>query len=141
MKPSPARRDSTANDDLRSGLAGAPGNRLQNLIWAETGERLTEESFARYRQSSTTKRVIYVALTENTVKTAISSPLTMIISDGNRCHPREAGTYSRMLGKSVREEQALTLMQALRKMTINPSRRLKQGAPIMLIAVRPLFFD
>ena len=30
----------------------------KDLIWAETGERLTEESFARYRQSPTTKRVI-----------------------------------------------------------------------------------
>jgi N-acyl-D-aspartate/D-glutamate deacylase len=103
----------------------------KDLIWAETGERLTEESFARYRQSPTTKRVIFVALTENMVKAAISNPLTMIISDGNRYHPREAGTYSRVLGKYVREEQTLTLMEALRKMTIMPARRLEQRAPMM----------
>ena len=103
----------------------------QDLIWAETGERLTEESFARYRKTTTTKRVIYTALTENTVKAAVANPLTMIISDGNRYHPREAGTYSRVLGKYVREEKALTLMEALRKMTIMPARRLEQRAPMM----------
>jgi N-acyl-D-aspartate/D-glutamate deacylase len=103
----------------------------KDLIWAETGERLTEESFARYRQSLTTKRVIYVSLTENMVKAAIADPRTMIISDGNRYHPREAGTYSRVLGKYVREENTLTLMEALRKMTIMPARRLEQRAPMM----------
>src|SRR5215470_1931945 len=79
----------------------------KDLIWAETGERLTEESFARYRKTATTKRVIYAVLTEDTVKAAISNPLTMIISDGNQYHPREAGTYSRVLGKYVREGNAL----------------------------------
>jgi N-acyl-D-aspartate/D-glutamate deacylase len=65
------------------------------------------------------------------VKAAIADPLTMIISDGNRYHPREAGTYSRVLGKYVREENTLTLMEALRKMTIMPARRLEQRAPMM----------
>lgn len=103
----------------------------KDLIWAETGERLTEKSFTRYRKTTSTKRVIYTPLTENMVKAAISNPLTMIISDGNRYHPREAGTYSRVLGKYVREEQALTLMEALRKMTIMPARRLEMRAPMM----------
>jgi N-acyl-D-aspartate/D-glutamate deacylase len=61
----------------------------KDLIWAETGERLTEESFTQYRKAPTTKRVIYTALTEDMVKAAIASPLTMIISDGNHYHPRE----------------------------------------------------
>jgi hypothetical protein len=34
------------------------GIEYKDLIWAETGERLTEESFARYRKIPTTKRVI-----------------------------------------------------------------------------------
>jgi N-acyl-D-aspartate/D-glutamate deacylase len=107
------------------------GIEYKDLIWAETGERLTEESFTRYRKTPTTKRVIYTLLTENTVKAAVANPLTMIISDGNRYHPREAGTYSRVLGKYVREEEALTLMDALRKMTIMPARRLEERAPMM----------
>jgi N-acyl-D-aspartate/D-glutamate deacylase len=107
------------------------GIEYKDLIWAETGERLTEESFARYRKIPTTKRVIYTALTENAVRAAVANPLTMIISDGNRYHPREAGTYSRVLGKYVREGKALTLMEALRKMTVMPARRLEQRAPMM----------
>jgi hypothetical protein len=37
------------------------GIEYKDLIWAETGERLTEESFGRYRKTPTTKRVIYRA--------------------------------------------------------------------------------
>jgi N-acyl-D-aspartate/D-glutamate deacylase len=107
------------------------GVNYNDLIWADTGERLTEESFTQYRKTPTNKRVIYTSLSENMVRTAIANPLTMIISDGNRYHPREAGTYSRVLGKYVREEHALILMEALRKMTIMPARRLEQRAPMM----------
>ena len=103
----------------------------KDLIWAETGERLTEESFTRYRKNPTTKRVIYNLLTEEMVKAAVANPLTMIITDGNHYHPREAGTYSRVLGKYVREDQALPLMEALRKMTIMPAHRLEERAPMM----------
>lgn len=113
------------------GWQGRLGIDYKDLIWAETGERLTEESFTRFRKTPTSKRVIYVGLTENMVKAAVANPLTMIISDGNRYHPREAGTHSRVLGKYVREEQALTLMEALRKMTIMPARRIEQRAPMM----------
>jgi dihydroorotase len=46
-------------------------------------------------------------------------------------HPRAAGTYSRILGRYVREERALTLMDALRKMTPLPARRLERRVPMM----------
>jgi N-acyl-D-aspartate/D-glutamate deacylase len=36
-----------------------------------------------------------------------------------------------VLGKYVREEKALTLMEALRKMTIMPARRLDERVPMM----------
>jgi dihydroorotase len=62
-------------------------------------------------------------------RTAIESPLTMIASDGlmsgGRGHPRTSGTYAKVLGKYTREEGVLTLMEALRKMTIEPARRLE----------------
>jgi dihydroorotase len=44
-------------------------------------------------------------------------------------HPRGQGTFSRVLGKYVREEKALDLMTALRKMTLMPAQRLEQRAP------------
>ncbi|MEO8560957.1 MAG: amidohydrolase family protein, partial [bacterium] len=41
-------------------------------------------------------------------------------------HPRVAGTFARVLGHYVRDVKALTLMDALRKMTISPARRLER---------------
>ncbi len=66
---------------------------------------------------------------------AIESALTMIASDGlmqdGRGHPRTSGTYAKVLGKYVREEGVLTLMDALRRMTIEPARRLEAYVPAM----------
>jgi dihydroorotase len=58
----------------------------------------------------------------------------MIASDGMpltgaKVHPRGQGTFSRVLGHYVREEKALDLMTALRKMTLMPAQRLERRAP------------
>jgi dihydroorotase len=69
------------------------------------------------------------------IRGAVADSLTMIASDGGvingKGHPRGTGSYSRVLGKYVREEKALGLMDALRKMTIMPARRLERVAPMM----------
>jgi dihydroorotase len=97
-----------------------------DLQWALTGERLTAESFARYRQQG--GMVAIHAIPEEVVRLAIADPLTMIASDGilenGKGHPRAAGTYARVLGRYVREQHALSLMDALRKMTAMPADRL-----------------
>jgi dihydroorotase len=63
------------------------------------------------------------------VAVAVQHPLTMIASDayweGGTGHPRTTGTYSRVLGRYVRENGAMTLMEALRKMTLLPAQRLE----------------
>ena len=68
------------------------------------------------------------SIPEEVVRMAIADPLTMIASDGildhGKGHPRAAGTYARVLGRYVREEHALGLMEALRKMTVMPAERL-----------------
>lgn len=101
--------------------------------WAETGERLTRRSFARFRKRG--GGVIIHSRTEEMTRTAIASPLTMIASDGlvndGRGHPRTSGTYAKVLGKYVREESVLTLMEALRKMTIAPARQLESYVAVM----------
>jgi N-acyl-D-aspartate/D-glutamate deacylase len=53
----------------------------------------------------------------------------MIASDGLVSHPRNAGTYSRILRQYVREQGSLTLMDALRKMTLMPAQRLERATP------------
>ncbi|MBL8533516.1 MAG: amidohydrolase family protein, partial [Betaproteobacteria bacterium] len=104
------------------------------LQWMKTGERLTRESFRRYREQG--GLVLIHANTEDVVRAAVASPLTMIASDGfdvspGEGHPRSAGTFSRILGRYVREETLLTLPQALAKMTLEPARRLQGRVPSM----------
>jgi amidohydrolase family protein len=104
-----------------------------DLQWAATGERLTKESFERYRKTG--GMVAVFSMTEEIVENALANPLTMIASDGildhGKGHPRTAGTYTRVLGKYVRERGALSLMDALRKMTLMPAQRLERRVPSM----------
>ena len=105
----------------------------KDLQWAATGERLTKETFDQYRKMG--GMVAVFSMTEEIVTAAIKNPLTMIASDGilenGKGHPRTAGTYSRVLGKYVREQGTLTLMDALTKMTLMPAERLEQRVPSM----------
>jgi N-acyl-D-amino-acid deacylase len=57
----------------------------------------------------------------------VRQPWTMFASDGgiSNNHPRGAGTFPRVLGRLVREEQWLTLPEAIRKMTSMPAARLQ----------------
>ena len=115
------------------GWKEALGIDYKDLQWVATGERLTAESFARYRKTG--GAVIGHAIPEEIARLSVASPLTMIASDGGlqngKGHPRGSGSYARVLGRYVREQKALTLMDALRKMTSMPARRLEQIAPMM----------
>jgi len=80
--------------------------------------------------------VIKYFIPEEIVRMSVVNALTMIASDGEILsggvgHPRTCGTYARVLGHYVREERALTLMDAPRKMTIMPAQRVEQRAPLM----------
>jgi N-acyl-D-aspartate/D-glutamate deacylase len=105
----------------------APADRVARLEWPKTGERLTPETFKKYRQMG--GPVVIHANTEEMVTAAVRSPLTAIASDAywenGTGHPRTTGTYSKILGHYVRETSALTLMDAIRKMTVMPAERLQ----------------
>ncbi len=105
----------------------------KDLQWAATGERLTKETFEKYRKTG--GMVAVFSMTEEVVNSAIASPLTIIASDGilaqGKGHPRTAGTYSRVLGNYVRDKKTLTLMDALTKMTLLPAKRLERRVPSM----------
>ena len=104
-----------------------------DLQWIATGERLTEQSFERYRKQG--GMVILHSIPEEVVRSAMADPAVMIASDGlitgGKGHPRGAGTYARVLAKYVREEHALTLMEAIRKMSLMPAQRLEVVSPAM----------
>ncbi len=109
----------------------APDSIYGRLQSVETGERLTRESFARLRKQG--GMVILHLNTPEMEAAAIESPLTAIATDGmitaGKGHPRTAGTYARVLGYYVRERKTLTLMEAIRKMTLLPAQRLERWAP------------
>ncbi|HME36859.1 MAG TPA: amidohydrolase family protein [Candidatus Sulfotelmatobacter sp.] len=100
-----------------------------NLVLPDTGEHLTKERFDELHGSSKQQWVLVFANTQETVDAVIPNPLIMIASDGAEGHPRNAGTYSRVLAQYVREKKTLTLMEALRKMTLMPAQMLERSTP------------
>ncbi len=104
-----------------------------DLQWVATGERLTKETFETYRKTGGT--VILHVMKPEWIKTGIAAPGVMIASDGmpyaKLAHPRTSGTFSRVLGKYVREEKVIDLMTAIEKMTLLPAKRLESIAPMM----------
>lgn len=88
------------------------------------------------------------------VDAVIPSPLVMIASDGLKGHPRNAGTYSRVLAQYVREKRSVTLMDAIRKMSLMPAQvlekstsaahskgRLQEGSDADIVVFDPLTID
>jgi N-acyl-D-amino-acid deacylase len=78
---------------------------------------------------------VYFSMREEDVRYALALPWTTIGSDGyalapdgilarSHPHPRSYGTFTRVLGRYVREQKTLTLPEAIRKMTSLPAARL-----------------
>ena len=77
---------------------------------------------------------IYFLMSEDDVKLALKQPWLSVgvdhgavattgpLSEG-RAHPRGYGSFPRILGKYVRDEQVITLEEAIRKMTSLPANR------------------
>jgi Amidohydrolase family len=98
-----------------------------NLVLPDTGEHLTKERFDELHNSSKPQWVLIFANTQEMVDAVIPNPLIMIASDGLEAHPRNAGTFARVLAQYVREKKTLTLMEALRKMTLMPAQMLERS--------------
>lgn len=77
-------------------------------------------------------RCIFHAMAEEDVVRIMQHPFTMIASDGRYTafgkghpHPRNYGTFPRVLGHFVREKKLLQLEEAIRKMTSLPASLLR----------------
>ncbi|HMB80898.1 MAG TPA: amidohydrolase family protein [Vicinamibacterales bacterium] len=71
--------------------------------------------------------VVCTSMVDEDIRAFYRQPWVMVGSDGglaNR-HPRGAGTFPRVLGRYVRDQQWLTLPEAIRKMTSAPAARLR----------------
>jgi N-acyl-D-aspartate/D-glutamate deacylase len=105
------------------------GISYDKIMLPDTGERLTKERFDELHNSSATHFVVIFSNTQELVDKVIQHPLVMIASDGLEGHPRNAGTYSRVLAQYVREKGSITLMDALRKMSLMPAQMLERSTP------------
>ena len=69
------------------------------------------------------------------IEMGLEASHVMVASDGMPyapgAHPRGAGTFARFLGRYVRDEGALPLMDGLRKVTLMPAQRLETTSPQM----------
>ena len=123
--------DSHAYDDWET----MSDEEIGRHTWVQTGENLTRETFAKYRPSGGLI-ISPASYSEESVKNLVADPQVMIASDGmwltdGKAHPRTWGTYARVLGRYVREQKALGLMDALKKMTVLPADRLSKRVPSM----------
>jgi dihydroorotase len=112
------------------------GISYDKLQWPATGEFLTEATFRKYQRENPSDEVIIHAIPQDAFEAALNSPDTMIISDGLVfpnlvAHPRSSGTSARVLGRLVREQRLLTMMEAIRKMTLLPAKRLEARVAAM----------
>jgi hypothetical protein len=112
---------------------GVTPNDLQSTV---TGKRLTQQQFDELRAGHGEDGVLMHMNTEETITKALQDPLVLVASDSgdieNRfSHPRSAGTFARVLGHYTREMGALSLSQAITKMSLMPAQRLESFVPGM----------
>lgn len=119
------------NCDFDSGLAGknlADLTRSRDV--AVTLENAADTAIEIIEKG--TCAAVYHAISEEDVERIMRSPYTMIASDGGipqlgsgSPHPRNYGTFARVLGVYVRERKVIPIEEAVRKMAAFPAQRLK----------------
>ncbi len=89
----------------------------------------TKEIFEDCRKNYPEMLAVGFTMNEEEITMALKNRCGMIASDGilnhGNGHPRAAGTFPRILGHYVRERNELTMIEALRKISSRPARRLR----------------
>jgi N-acyl-D-amino-acid deacylase len=89
----------------------------------------TKEIFEDARANYPKMLAVAAVMNEDEIRAAIVNKNGMVASDAiinsGSGHPRAAGTFPRVLGKYVRQEKALPLVDAIRKMSLEPAMRLE----------------
>ncbi|CAF4119877.1 unnamed protein product [Rotaria sordida] len=119
------------NDNLWQEQVGVS---YDSITYVNTGEQLNATSFAKYRKEG--GLILIHAIPEQAVIDCLQSPITLMASDALRGHPRAAGSCARVLGHYVRERSIITLMEAIRKMSLLPAQRLESASSQMKIRGR-----
>lgn len=113
---------------------GLPDSAYARLQWPGREERLDARSFREYREEG--GWVVIHGRSEATNEWIAAQPDVIAASDGipflhQAVHPRGAGTFTRILGRYVRDREVISLMDALAKMTLLPAERVRGAAPAM----------
>jgi N-acyl-D-amino-acid deacylase len=111
------------------------GKRLGSWA-ASTGAAPYAAAVALLERNGGTVGMAGFAMSDENLDRILAHPLGMVCSDGGAFaidgptrrgspHPRGAGSFPRVLGRYVRDRKALTLADAIRKMTSMPADRLR----------------
>lgn len=126
----------------REGWQERYGITYSDLQMAGTSVRLTEKTFNEYREGEGGLCIAF-AMDEGEMLAALSEPYAMVGSDGcieeesgGNDHFRGAGTFSRILGKYVRDENAFSLMDGVKKMTYNSAKHFEDFSEAMALRGR-----
>ncbi|MEZ4702990.1 MAG: D-aminoacylase [Rhodothermales bacterium] len=133
------REDRGGGDPANVAVAYCPwdttlnGKNLSDIL-RERGQDATLENAAELAMDLQEKggfSGIFYAMQEEDVRRIMQHPMTMIASDGGipapgvgKPHPRNYGTFARVLGTYARDENVLSIPEALRKMSSLPAWRL-----------------
>lgn len=112
----------------------AEGQRLGRWAAAQGAEPYAL-AVAMLRRNRGTVGMIGFAMSEENLERILAHPQGMVASDGGAWatsgaarrgvpHPRGAGSFARVLGRYVQERRALTLEQAVHKMSALPASRI-----------------
>jgi N-acyl-D-aspartate/D-glutamate deacylase len=112
------------------------GADYSDVYVAETQERLTEERFYELRAQPGGLSVQCEFIPEEEILMGIRSPLGVITSDGGGLvngtgHPRSVGTFARFLGRYIRDQEVLSWMEGIRRITLLPAQRMEKSMPSM----------
>ena len=114
---------------------GAEGQRLG--AWAKASDRDPyEAAIGLLERSGGDVGMVGFAMSEDNIARFLAHPLGMVCSDGGAFategaarrghpHPRSLGSFPRVLGRYVRERRALSLEDAVRKMSAFPASRVR----------------
>ena len=95
-----------------------------------TGERLTSERFGELRRLPGEQPILIHINTDDVADQIIQDPFVMVGSDGVPTHPRGAGTFARVLARYSRVQESLSLIDAVRKLSLMPAQRLEATTPV-----------
>jgi N-acyl-D-aspartate/D-glutamate deacylase len=144
-------------DYNRPGFEERMGIQASDYKLAATGEPLTSEEFDRLRTEAPTTNLLMYSMKQDYIDAAFTRPGVIVGSDGmpwiiegddagfngtfdtdfglGNGHARGAGTHARIL-RMARENDAVTLMQAVSKMTFEPAAFLEDHVPQMKLRGR-----